>query len=388
MNTGRTERTKQQIIAACHRGLDSLTLRRELAKLVHAVVPSDACSWTTTDPATGLMTNGYVEGYPAEAVAPWFRLEHLVPDYNKFSVLARSLWPVGVLSDATHGDLLRSPRIRELVQYSPGLGDELRVAFVIDSQCWGVALLGRMKPPFFTTHEANFLAAISSHVAEGLRAALLASALTEEPTPDGPGLVVLDTHHQIQTLTPDGSRWLDHLNDGYPSTSMLPGIVHEIAYRAHELTRSQPADGHEPPRLPRARVRTRSGTWLLVHGSALPGSATPEGHTAVIIERARSPEVAPLIVEAYGFTPREREVTRLVIRGLSTREIAADLFISPSTVQQHLKAIFAKTSVGSRRELVAEVFDRCYYPRTIAGGGKGQVGPNGWFDDPSAAPGR
>src|ERR1700674_200925 len=104
MDAWRAERTNEQILEVCHRGLDSLTLRRELARLVEKVVPFDACSWMTTDPATVLMTNGYVEGFPAEAVAPWFRLEFLVPDYNKFSVLARSLWPVGVLSDATRGD--------------------------------------------------------------------------------------------------------------------------------------------------------------------------------------------------------------------------------------------------------------------------------------------
>ncbi|WP_091094370.1 response regulator transcription factor [Nonomuraea wenchangensis] len=38
-----------------------------------------------------------------------------------------------------------------------------------------------------------------------------------------------------------------------------------------------------------------------------------------------------------GLTPREFEVARLVARGLSTAEIAADLFVSPHTVRGHLK---------------------------------------------------
>lgn len=67
-------------------------------------------------------------------------------------------------------------------------------------------------------------------------------------------------------------------------------------------------------------------------------------------------EIAPLIASAYGLTERERDVTRLVARGLATREIGAELHLSPWTVQDHLKAIFGKVGVRSRGELVARLF--------------------------------
>lgn len=49
-------------------------------------------------------------------------------------------------------------------------------------------------------------------------------------------------------------------------------------------------------------------------------------------------------------------------RGLSNPEIAAELTLSPHTVRDHLKAIFAKVGVGSRGELVAKLFAEHYGP--------------------------
>jgi DNA-binding CsgD family transcriptional regulator len=83
----------------------------------------------------------------------------------------------------------------------------------------------------------------------------------------------------------------------------------------------------------------------------------------VIIQEARPSEVAPLIISAYGLSPHEAQATRLVLQGLSTKQIATEIHLSPYTVQDHLKAIFAKVGVRSRRELVATIFDQYHWPR-------------------------
>jgi DNA-binding CsgD family transcriptional regulator len=80
-------------------------------------------------------------------------------------------------------------------------------------------------------------------------------------------------------------------------------------------------------------------------------------------------------LEAYELTPRERQTATLVLGGRSTDQIAAELCISPQTVQQHLKAIFDKIGVRSRRELVAQLFARHYAPRIE----DGRIGTDGSF---------
>jgi DNA-binding NarL/FixJ family response regulator len=81
---------------------------------------------------------------------------------------------------------------------------------------------------------------------------------------------------------------------------------------------------------------------------------------AVVIEPAKSGEIAPIIVDAYALSPRERDVVRAIARGLSNPEIAAELFLSPHTVRDYVKSVFEKLGVSSRGELVAKLFAEHY----------------------------
>ena len=122
------------------------------------------------------------------------------------------------------------------------------------------------------------------------------------------------------------------------------------------------ADGSEDPgEVAIARVLARSGTWVVLHGTSLVAAASRRA--AVIVEPAHPARITPLLMSAYGLTEREREVTRRILRGDSTADIAKRLVVSPHTVQEHLKKIFEKTGVRSRRELVGKVFFAHYEPR-------------------------
>ena len=50
-------------------------------------------------------------------------------------------------------------------------------------------------------------------------------------------------------------------------------------------------------------------------------------------------------------TPQELQVAQLVQKGLSNREVAGQLFVSPRTVDFHLRNVYTKAGVSSRTEL-------------------------------------
>jgi DNA-binding CsgD family transcriptional regulator len=65
----------------------------------------------------------------------------------------------------------------------------------------------------------------------------------------------------------------------------------------------------------------------------------------------------PVKGAAITLTTQERHITRLVCEGHTNSEIAAQLFISPRTVEWHLSHIFAKVGVRSRREIRSLAID-------------------------------
>jgi DNA-binding CsgD family transcriptional regulator len=368
-------RTAEDSVRLCYAGLDSRTLRVEALRLLRRVIPVDSFWFATADPATLLFTSSVVEDIPEHATAAFLANEFLQADVNKWVQLAGASRPANGLYLATHGQPDSSPRYREIL--APlGFGDELRVALRDGSSCWGFMCLHReQSSPGFTPEEVAFLGRLAPHLAKGVRNALLIGNSDVVPESNGPGVVVLADDLSVVATTPAAERWLAELAD-WPRRRELPQAIYGVSARLRALERD---DVVRPELMPRVRVQARSGRWLVLHASRLGGRGAPN-QTAVVLEPADPTAVAPLILEAYDLTGREAQVAQLVLQGVSTEEIAATLSISSLTVQQHLKAVFDKTGVRTRRDLVAQIFTQQYLPRILSGS---RLGADGWFAEPS-----
>jgi DNA-binding NarL/FixJ family response regulator len=60
---------------------------------------------------------------------------------------------------------------------------------------------------------------------------------------------------------------------------------------------------------------------------------------------------------AAELTPREREVAALVVRGLSNRELAAQLVIAEKTAKNHVQHVLEKLDFRSRIQLIARAHE-------------------------------
>lgn len=335
------------VAAKCRLGLDPDSLRGEVLARLRRAVPIDALWWATVDPTTLLFTQAYREEIPEETGPYFVENEFAQDDVNKWTELARDHGGVRTLVQATAGDVEKSARYVEI--FRPlGLEDELRAVLRTQGTCWGYLCLHREAGSAFSEEETQLVKRLGPHLAHGIRVGLLMRNVGLAAPADAPGLLLLEPDGSVAGTNPVAERWLEELGGASPQTT-LPIEIYAVAAKLRALDRSDAS-------IPRLRVRTRAGRWAVLHASWLAGEG--EHTVAVIIEEADAFEIAPLIMAAYGFTERERALTGLVCQGCSTREIAGRLHVSMNTVQDHLKSVFDKTGVHSRRELVVTLLRR------------------------------
>jgi DNA-binding CsgD family transcriptional regulator len=353
------ERASERIARAAREGLDLVGFWDEAREAVTSAVSHYmAPCWFTLDPASLLVTSHYDHDEIPELPPEWLAHEYYGDDFHKLADVARSERGASMLHEATGGDPSRSHAWREYVR--PYGGDqELLVALRTETgEAWGMLGLYREPgQPMFARDDLEFLRSVAPDLAEGARRGLLVGEARDPEGPDAPGLVVLNESWEVESLTPGVERWLEELPDGdWQAHDKLPPSVLAVAGRALRT-----AEHDSPGEVALARVLSRAGRWVVLHGASL--VADGARRVAVIVEPAHPARISPLLMAAYGLSEREQDVTRLVLRGESTAQIADQLCVSPHTVQQHLKSVFEKTGVGSRRELVGKVFFAHYEPR-------------------------
>lgn len=368
------ERVRSDVQVIARAGLDTPTFLAELEPALQRSVPHTASCIATVDPATRLLTGTYKFGGLAgddERDHEWALMEYGRIDPTSFLEMIDQDRTACSVSIDTDGDTSISPRLRDFITPIFGYRDELRMVARRGNQSWGgVALFRGSDEQPFNSDEVAFVASLSEHFATGLRSGLLARLArtgTDDLPAIGPAVVIVDVDDRPSRFSMGAEALLAELTSEVnmvSSAGIIGGLVASARRYAAGLDKVLPA----------ARTRMPSGRWLVLHASPLSGANGTSGEVVVTIEEARPPEIVPLVVAAFDLTAREREVTQLVLQGVDTKEIAASLHMSRYTVQDHLKSVFDKADVRSRRELISRVYFDQYVPRMGA-----ELAPSGWF---------
>jgi DNA-binding CsgD family transcriptional regulator len=349
MNVRERRRVRERLEALAGAGLGAEEARYAAIAALHRAVGFERWCWPLTDPGSTLSTSGIGE------LDFWPSLPRLAALEEHGDVTSKARLALGprasvALSAATRGDLARSPRWRECLR-PYGIGDELMTVCRDRHGCWGsVELMRDSDDEPFDEDDAELLHELAPVLGTLLRRSQLQSwraELSAGPPLPPPATLVLDAELCASSWTPTFQDWMVELPHG---GEMLPPVVYELGTRV--LTPRRLSNG-----LPASvRIRTLRGSWAVMEGAPLEGAG--RGGAAITIRAATGDEIFDLLCKTYDLSAREREIVALVLDGLATKQLAQALCISPYTVQDHLKTIFDKTRVRTRRELISHLAGR------------------------------
>ena len=295
------ERALERVARLVGEPTDLANLWRACSEVLSPALPHywTPC-WFTLDPASLLVTSHVHEGMdtmPDE----WLVAEYYGDDVNRLVDVVTSASGVSTLHEATGGSPSSSPRWH----FNMSLGGDQEVVARLRTEAgavWGaVSLYREPGSPMFDEADKCFLQALSPHLAEGARRALLIGEARSPEHPDAPGLVILDDRWEITSTTPGVEVILGDLPDGDLDQGRLPSAVLAVAARARAVSEA-PAS---PAGVVMSRVRTRGGAWVVLHGAVLVDSGSRR--VAVIVEPVTQDRISPLLMAAYQLTPRERD---------------------------------------------------------------------------------
>lgn len=159
----------------------------------------------------------------------------------------------------------------------------------------------------------------------------------------GPAVLLLGEDLTVVGQTTASPDWLQLLLPRPDEPDPIPACAYNLAAQLVALEHG--VDDHEPL----GRVHLRDGLWVTLRASRM----EPGGLVAVTIEPTSPGDRLDLFARAAGLSPRERELLEHLAQGSDTREAAGLMFLSPHTVQDHLKSIFAKTGTHTRLTLLS-----------------------------------
>jgi DNA-binding CsgD family transcriptional regulator len=317
---------------------DSRSYRAEVLAAVRDAVGFDWFAWVGTDPATAVGVDPLASVPDLRQLPGIVRLRYQTP-VNRWT----SLDGVAALGDRVADSLVWREALRD-----HGVADVASVVFRDAFGTWGFLELWSTR-----AYDADDLALLAD-LAPRLTAVqrhqqgLLFEAFATQPAAPGAAVLLLDDDLEVVGQTAASDALLAILLPRPDGFTPVPACAYNVA--AQLLARETGVDDHEAM----ARVHLADGVWLTLRASRV----SPGNVIAVAIERSTPAERLDVFSRACGLSPRECELLSHLTEGRDTREVAALMYLSPHTVQDHLKSIFAKTGTRSRRLLLARALGR------------------------------
>ncbi len=337
-----------RIAAAAGAPDDDRVLRARVLDAIAKEAPFDAYAWLLTDPESEVGSSPLAEVPSLSDLPELIRLKYLTT-VNRWTALPV---PAAGLHQTTGGDLGQSLVWRGALARHE-VGDVASVVFRDPFGCWGFLDLWRIgSSPPFTAQEIAFLAEAATPITTALRTAQARTFATTATTAraTGPVVLLVSSALEVRGQTAATDDYLRLLVPTEADRQPVPAGALNVA--AQLLAVDAGVDDHPPS----TRVHLGGGTWLTLRAARVdPSAAGGTGDIAVAIEATSPADLETLFGRAHGLTRRERELLSHLVAGADTRNVAEAMFVSEHTVQDHLKSIFAKTGVRSRRSLLARV---------------------------------
>jgi DNA-binding CsgD family transcriptional regulator len=334
---------RARILRVCDRPADARSLRIAVLAEIRRVVGFDAYAWLLTDPQSSVGASPLADVPCLPELPRLIRLKYLT-EVNRWTRMSQ---PVALLTVATDGDRSRSLMWREMLS-DYGIDDIASSVYRDQYGCWGFLDLWRTSGSF-TADEAAFLTDIAAPVTAALRRAQASTFVdVHERSARGPIVLVLSPDLDVRAQTPQTQEYLRVLLPPDGGSSPVPASAYNVG--AQLLANEAGVDANPPW----ARVHLAGGHWLTLRAARLAGTGPAhQRDLAISIEETTPAERAALYASAHCLSARESELLAHLVTGTDTHELAHRMSLSHHTVQDHLKSIFVKTGVNSRRVLLS-----------------------------------
>ncbi|MCK0471771.1 helix-turn-helix transcriptional regulator [Halalkalibacter sp. APA_J-10(15)] len=328
----------------------SYAFRQFVLNELKACIPFTAACFTTIDPESLLSTGAVIDKLIEPIHSYILENEHRGFDYNHYFQLVDSPPHIATLHDATNGDLPLSHRYTHILAPT-GILDELRAALIDQGKCWGYLTLFRSEhQSAFSKEEQHVISNLLPILTKAVKRLTIQSSFSPFTPQSEEAIMIFSDTFELLSANEAAHALLNSLREQEQlKEGLLPRPIETLCSK---IKANSSTKGDQKCQQQSVSIPTAHGQLLSLYATQLTGEKVSKQY-AVISQHTKPFERLSYTLLYYGLTKREIQIVDQIVNGHTTKQIASHLYISTHTVQDHLKSIFAKLNVHSRRELLS-----------------------------------